>query len=335
MFPVVVSSGQKPGLVGAAAPVTSYANAGGTGDRTAIITVTSNSCMNAGTDSNLVDGAFGTNSTDSRDFHSGVTGGFIEQDFGAGNEKVIDEWKWYQDNTSTHSTWVVEAGNDGLHWVELKASFTLGGTAGAQVISWTNSLAFRRYRLRQTHDNSGASSSPWDEEIENKLVGATVTTPVTNVQSYGSRGGAGNRTSIITITTTATMGGGSTIDKLINGTAFRAGTDNATDSCFWSGGQSGVEVKLDFGASYSPIITEMTWFQDGVGSHGDWKMAVSADDMSYTDIGSSFTLGGAARQTYTSMSGNVLARRYMKLIQLTGTTSSGPWLREMWLKLAA
>lgn len=331
MFPLIVTMGQK---IGAGVPGTSYGNTGGTGDRTATITVTSNKCMNQGTDSNLVDGAFGTNSTDSRDFHALCTGCIIQWDFGSGNSNIIDEMKWYSSGTDTHSTWVVEASADAIHWIVMKASFTLGGSSGANTISWTNaSGSYRYWRLRQTDDATTVSSSPWDEEIEFKLAAFTGSTPATNVQSYGSRGGCGDRTSVITITTTATMGGGSTIDKLINGSAFRVGLDNATDACFWNGGQSTREVKFDFGASYSPIITEFTWYQDGVANHGTWKIAGSNDDSSYTDILTGLTLGGATRTAYAMT--NSTAYRYYKLIQTAGTTSSSPWLREIWFKLAS
>lgn len=310
---------------------TSYANAGGTGDRTATITATSNSCCNAGIDSNFIDGASADNSTDSRDFHSNVSGSMITFDFGVGVFQNVDEITWYQSGTNTHGAWEVEAGNDGIAFVLLKTSFTLGGSTGANVISFTNTGFYRYYRLRQTYNSGNASSSPWLREVEFKLVSGASTTVVTNILSYGNRGGSGVRGSVITVTTTAAMGGGSTIDKLVNGTAFRGGTDNATDSCFFSGGESTREVKFDFGGSYSPIIEEFTWFQDGVGNHGTWKIAGSNDDSAYTDILTGFTLGGAAVATYAMT--NSTAYRYYKLIQTAGSTSSGPWLREIWFKL--
>lgn len=314
---------------------TSYANVGGTGDRTAIITVTSNGAMNSGTDSNFVDGDFSANSTGSRDFNSGATGNIVLIDFGVSTYRVIDEIKWYQDGTQTHSTWVVEGSVDGDHFVELKSSFTLGGVAGAQVISFINTVGYRYYRLSQTHDSSGVSSSPWNEEMEYKIASVlTPASPINNVKSYSSKGGKGNRSSFLTVTTTAALGGG-TIQTLVEGTGFYGGTDGGSFASFFTAGQSGKEIKFDFGASYSPVITEFTWFQDGVNSHGTWDFEGSTNGSSWTSLATGLTLGGATRTTYTGMSGNTTPYRYYRLIQTAGVTSSSPWNREIWFKLSA
>jgi Tfp pilus assembly major pilin PilA len=315
------------------AGVTSYSNTGGTGSRTSIITATaSNLLTNNGAVTSELDGNFTASSSFSHDFRSGAQGSYIQYDFGAGQFRVIDEIKWYQDVASTHSTWVLEASQDALFWDELKSSFTLGGSIGAQVISFTNSSGYRYYRLRQTYDNAGASSTPWNEEIEFKIlsVGSGATVDTTR-QSYGQKGGSGNRSAIITVTSTATFGNGD-VTKLIEGSSCHTISDSALGgACSFTNGLSSKEIKFDFGASYSPKITEFTWFQSNTSTHGTWKIAGSTNDTTYTDLATGLTLGGAIRTTYAVT--NTTAYRYYKLIQTGGTTSSSPWLREIWFKL--
>lgn len=148
--------------------------------------------------------------------------------------------------------------------------------------------------------------------------------------SYTNTFGTGNRTASITVTTTATTGGGGgLVSNLVDGDA----TLGSTHSWFWSNGQSGKEIKFDFGVGNAPIIRQARWKQDSAGTHGTWKWRGSNDDSSYTDIGGSFTLGystsGAQTHIHTTLINNVTGYRYYKLAQQSGTTSSGPWLEEI------
>lgn len=141
--------------------------------------------------------------------------------------------------------------------------------------------------------------------------------------SYANTLGTGSRTGTITVTTTATLGGG-TAPHLVDGNKGA----NSTNACFFAAGQSGVEVKFDLGSS--KIIRQARWFQDTTNTHGTWKWRGSNDDSSYTDIGAAFTLGGVnGGQIHTTLIDNTTAYRYYKLVQQTGTTSSGPWLEEI------
>jgi hypothetical protein len=71
---------------------------------------------------------------------------------------------------------------------------------------------------------------------------------------------------------------------------------------------------------------------DTADSHGTWKWQGSNDDSSYTDIGSSFTLGGSTTQTQTELNGNVTAYRYYKLLGVSGTCTDTPYLEEIEFK---
>ena len=127
----------------------------------------------------------------------------------------------------------------------------------------------------------------------------------------------------ITVTTTASLGGGS-IANLVDGDA----TANGSHSCWFSSGQSGREIKFDFGSAR--VIRQARWKQDSTSTHGSWKWQGSNDDAAYTDIGGSFVLGGVAgAQIHTELIANTTAYRYYRLLQVSGTTSSGPWLEEI------
>lgn len=93
---------------------------------------------------------------------------------------------------------------------------------------------------------------------------------------------------------------------------------------WWNGqANSGTSVTWDFGANR--VVDEAVWHQDNGTTHGTWKWQGSLDDSSYTDIGTSFTLGGTA-QTQTQLNGNATAYRYYRLLGVSGSASSSPFL---------
>ncbi|HEX6825741.1 MAG TPA: hypothetical protein VF077_05425 [Nitrospiraceae bacterium] len=140
--------------------------------------------------------------------------------------------------------------------------------------------------------------------------------------AYTNPGGSGNRTVTLTVTSSISfVGTGPT--ALINGTQ---GNDT-----WFSAGQSGKDLTFNFGVPRN--IIEAKWYQDVVATHGDWKWQGSNDGMSWTDIGATFTLGsgavGATPQTITTLSANVDFWRYYRMLQMSGTTSSAPYTREI------
>lgn len=155
---------------------TSYANTGGTGDRTAIITVTASASLIAsGAVSNLVNGNTAENNT----WFNARTDGKITFDFGSGNLKIIDTFKWYQSNNSNHGTWKWEGSNDGSSYSDVGSSFTFdGGIAGAAKEFTAplsgNTLAYRYWRLTQV--SGTCNTGPFIREMEFKLeAGAAAT----------------------------------------------------------------------------------------------------------------------------------------------------------------
>ena len=133
--------------------------------------------------------------------------------------------------------------------------------------------------------------------------------------SYTNAGGSGPR-SYITVTTTASVNG--VITALVNGTQ--------ANECWFAAGQSGHEVRFVFPVPRN--ITEAKWYQDDASTHGGWKWQGSNDGSVWTDIGGMFTLGGTL-QTMTSLSANTDFWRYYRLLQMSGVTSSNPYLREI------
>lgn len=311
---------------GGTPPSPSYGNPGGTGDRSALITVTSNMTPSSGTVSNLVDGASADNSTDSMKMSTSVDQlKYFKFDFATA--KCIEEFKVFSDLTNNHGTWEIHATNDDVSFILLKSSFTLSGAPTGTVFAFTNTLGYRYYYLRQ-EVNSIPSTTPWIREIEFKIDAASAATVSTTTPNYLNKFGWLDRTGFVTATYSGTLGAG-TAPKLLNGTGGVI-LDDSSNAC-WMTAQSGKEWKFDFGSGNAPRITEALWWQSTTASHGTWQWWYSDDDSSYTAIGSSFTLGGAGIQLH-DMSAVSGGHRYYKLIQSAGTSSTSPWLREVLFK---
>lgn len=147
----------------------SYANLGGTGDRTAIITVTSNLTKGWGQWYDLVDGSQ-ADEMYWEDAYSPI-GKYIQFDFGAGVSKTITEAKFYQSNTTLHATvqWNGSV-SDGTTWVAIGSTFRLGGaTTQTQTSLGANAAGYRYYRLICPSGFYSWSSSSWIREFEFKI----------------------------------------------------------------------------------------------------------------------------------------------------------------------
>lgn len=304
-------------IAAAPVPTPSYWNSGGYGDRTGMITVTTTATLGAGTINNLIDGNFAANLTDACWFTNGQSNREIKFDFGAGVTKIIDGFRWAEGSITvgTHGTWVFEGSNDDSSYTGIGASFTLGNNTGATLVSYqfANSTAYRYYKLRQI--SGGTNSAPWLLEIE-----FSIADPTDAVRDALEKG---NRTSLITASTTATISGAGAINALIDN-VFET---SVTGASWFASGQSSKEVKFDLGSGVAKIVTGFTWVQSTAGSHGTWVIEGSNDDSSYTGLGSSFALGSIGPQHVTFS--NTTAYRYYKLRQTAGTTSSAPWFLEI------
>lgn len=150
--------------------------------------------------------------------------------------------------------------------------------------------------------------------------------------SYSNTGGTGNRTSIITVSISAsTMAGAGAANVLVDGT--KSGATNKyfspPASC------TGKYIKFDFGIGASKVITEAKYYQQTTASQGTWKWQGSNNDNDWTDLGSNFTLGGVATQTITTLSGNASGYRYYRILGVTGNPSEAPYVYEFEFKISA
>jgi len=166
---VAVSSGQTFSggkYTNVSGGATDYANAGGMGDRTGIITATASNSgiINTGDISNLLDG----DSSQTFDFHNGVdvAGAWFLFDFGSA--KVITESRWVQSSSSSHGDWRWQGSNDGSAFENIGGVFTLGGATTSLCTELAgNVTGYRYYRLLGV--SGSTSNSPWEYEIEFKI----------------------------------------------------------------------------------------------------------------------------------------------------------------------
>lgn len=158
--------------------------------------------------------------------------------------------------------------------------------------------------------------------------------------SYANPGGSGDRTTTVvpTISTAsvffnATYANNWTVSKRgINGDT----TNEGGFTSIWADRLVANEwLKFDFGAGESKVIDEAKFYQSSTTTqtHGTWKWQGSNDDSGWTDVGSTFTLGGSAVQTQTSMSGNTTGYRYYRLLGIAGSSSSNSFADEFEFKI--
>lgn len=308
--------------------VTSYANWGGTGNRTHLITVTT-SGITGGCPGNygppLVNGITNqTNCTDATAWGSN-TAAVIKFDFRAGNLMVIDEFKWYQNVAASNGTWSFAGSNDDSSYTDLLTGINLGNGAATNTYSFSNSTGYRYYKLYQTAGNT--SATPWLQEIEFKIANSDA-----SATSYDKAGGKGNRSASITGSYSGLVGGcGSNYAQPLVDGSFVNGCSTAAA---WGGANTAGILTFDFGVGASKIIDEFSWYQDVNATHGTWKISGSNDNSSYTDLGTGITLGvtsgfGSAAFAFTNTTGY----RYYRLTQTGGTTSATSWDREIEFKI--
>lgn len=160
-------------------PITSYTNSGGTGDRTASITVTSSASTfgySGAPDSNFVDGASANNTTDGSGFLTdGMTidsSKWLQFDFGSGVSKYIDEVTFKKQTTANQGTWKWQGSADASSWVDVSGSTALSG-ATSVVFTLTTAPTGNRYRYYRMLGVSGTANSPgaseWLHEVEFKI----------------------------------------------------------------------------------------------------------------------------------------------------------------------
>ncbi|MDP2358549.1 MAG: LamG-like jellyroll fold domain-containing protein [Beijerinckiaceae bacterium] len=106
---------------------------------------------------------------------------------------------------------------------------------------------------------------------------------------------------------------------------------NPNNTWYFLGGQTSVFLRFPF--VNKVLITEARMIQGNTSTHGTWKWQGSNDGVNYTDIGGTFTLGGATTQLQTTQNGNTTYYNTYRLLQVGGTTSGSPYVHEFDFKL--
>lgn len=270
----------------------------------------------------------------------------ISNDASGGEERVLgaigdypgDDSAWhhyaitYKSSTSTAKFYV-----DGV--VKETGEVYTTETGALHAAGTNNSLILGSSHLTNaaaTLDGGIARWSWWHRELSSTEISTLYNSggdkkyaDLANVStSYANSGGTGDRTGSITLTVTGSLNGSAvgTPNVLLDGV-----TSGATNLYFNNNSANSYGFKFDFGTA--KIINEAKFHQENTTSHGTWKWQGSNDGSSWTDIGSSFTFGGAAIQTQTSLSGNTTAYRYYQVIGVSGTASNSPYIYEFEFKI--
>lgn len=152
----------------------SYANSGGTGNRTGSITASTTLSLGTGSAPLLVDGSMaGPPSGFDPSNSQSVSGLYVRFDFGSGQSKVINEAKYYGSSSTAEGTWKWQGSNDASSWTDIGTSFTLSdATAGSGSVIGNmsgNTAGYRYYQLLGVSGTTGGASTPYWMEIEFKI----------------------------------------------------------------------------------------------------------------------------------------------------------------------
>ena len=99
---------------------------------------------------------------------------------------------------------------------------------------------------------------------------------------------------------------------------------------YFSGGS--VSGYIQFNFQVQLLITEATFNQQNADAQGTWQWQGSNDGTTFTNIGATFSLGGATSQVLTTLNGNTTRYQYLRLNGISGSTSAGPYIYAMLFK---
>jgi hypothetical protein len=316
----------------------SYANTLGTDNRTGTITVTlAGVSTGAGTASQLVNGS----SSNEFWWNSG-SGATLT--FDLGTAKVIKQARWKQSNSSTHGTFKWQGSLDGTSYSDIGGTFTLGGTTVQIHTSLIdNATAYRYYRLTQTAGTT--SASPFLQEVEFYVEGVTQDLPDASYRypcgggsdaagDISGIGGSGvDRSSLIAVTAGYSVAsGGQSAQNWVDG----ATGNNTTDSVDFASGQTAITVTFDFqGSGKRQRIVGLSISQSNGTGQGTYTFEASNDNSGWTALatGIAWLTDINANGTNFTFSNNAAYRHY-RLRQTGGSTSSSPWIQEIFFKCA-
>lgn len=310
--------------VSGGAPVPSYSNPDGTGDRTSTVTATTDVSV-TGSITNSVDGVSGeANTTDAFYFNNATPfGKYIQWEFG--EAKYISEITWKQNNTTTQGTWRWQGSNDGVGWTDLSGEVQLNATTKVMALSTVSPNGYTKYRL--SHVRGSVAATTWMYEVEFKIDTGTVL-DISGVASYGNPGGVGDRSALITVT--KDIGTTGSISNSVNGVLSDEGSTNGW--YFAGGANTGKWVKWEFNAAKH--VEEITWYQNNSNNQGSWKWQGSNDDATWTDLSSTFALNATKNVVALDLIGASDTYTYYRMLGVGGNNIAvSTWMHEIEFKL--
>ena len=175
-------------------------------------------------------------------------------------------------------------------------------------------------------DEQDAATKGFVEDVVTTL-GNVIAPGIT--YSYSIANGSGVRTATMAVpTTSTTLIGTATAAKLIDGSQAAS----SSYACKFTNAKTGTPYILFDFLSTNNVISEVTWHQSTVDTHGTWKFQTSIDGLTYTDITGTITLGALEQIIPVTLNVDGCFR-YLKLIGVSANTSSTPYLLEINFKL--
>lgn len=148
---------------------TTYANAYGSGDRTATITITESNPNVLASETVLINGVDNTGAAYFNAYPTFINDGdWFSFSFPA--SIIIDEITWDQQTSATHGTWKVQGSADHSSWSDVGSSFTLGGST-TQVITALagNTADYQYWRLYLVAGPSSNVPYLFEARFKNRL----------------------------------------------------------------------------------------------------------------------------------------------------------------------
>jgi hypothetical protein len=139
-------------------------------------------------------------------------------------------------------------------------------------------------------------------------------------QSYTNPGGSGDRRRTLPMVNSGVL---TNPAGIIDGAV--------TNVAYFSSPANGAFLSWDFG--HPTVIDEATWYASSTASHGIWQWQGSQDAVAWTDIGSTFTMGGATVRVHTTLNGNTTPYRHYRIIKISGTASGLPFQQEITFRI--
>ena len=316
----------------------SYANPGGSGNRTSLIRITTTAGFRVFRDYpyraySLICGDYGNNG-------DWTSGGHVTFDFG--EPRCIDEAKFYQSGADNHGTWQWKGSNDGSTFTDVGSPFVLGGATVAIITALNGNTTFYRY-WRMEIVSGSVSTSPYLQGMDFRIDDAT---HLTGAWSHPQ--GWGDRRSLIDMAFDPAAGALSAPYAPLDGSMLTSDwvpSSGSVDpdlrskgSFYWSNGTPTPKIVFDF---KSPVVMSSLLIRSSQrAGQGFFYIEGSNNGTTWTEL-NNFEWGSYfdTIQDYVFWNQevpvpNTTAYRYYRLRQYLGAVNQDPYQHELLFKMA-